>query len=355
MSTKPATTDSKPILRVLGGEAAGTPPIWLMRQAGRYLPEYRKIRAQADSFLELCYTPALATEITLQPIRRFDLDAAILFSDILVVPHALGQEVWFVEGQGPKLRALDPAAGLAALSTQGLQEDGGGLLAPVYETVSKVRAALPNDKTLIGFAGGPWTVAAYMVEGGASQTFQNVKRWAFSEAGSFSSLIDLLVEATVLHLSHQVEAGAEVVQLFESHAGVLPEREFRRRITEPSARIVSGLHARFPDLPIIGFPRGAGALYEVYARETGVTALGLDSSVPAAWARHALGRTLPLQGNLDPVHLLAGGDTMIEAAAEIVATLGSGPLIFNLGHGVIKETPPEHVAALVAFLRGGSE
>lgn len=325
-----------------------------MRQAGRYLPEYRAIREQVSGFLALCYTPELAAEATLQPIRRFGLDAAILFSDILVVPHALGQEVRFVEGEGPRLDPVRDAAGAARLSPDALRSEN-SLLEPVYEAVGRVRGALPDETTLIGFAGAPWTVATYMVEGGASRDFHNIKRWALGDPDGFQVLIDTVAEGTIDHLSRQAKAGAEAVQLFDSHAGVLPDCVFERWVIEPTKRIVAALRQTHPDLPIIGFPRGAGLRCAAYADATGVTAVGLDSAASLAWAKTAVQTRVPVQGNLDPAYLLVGGDAMRAATNHILDALSDGPFVFNLGHGVVKETPPAHVADLVAHIRKGRE
>jgi uroporphyrinogen decarboxylase len=331
----------KPFLRTLQGGTSRVPPVWLMRQAGRYLPEYRALRAKAPDFLRFCLTPGLATEATLQPIRRFGLDAAILFADILIVPHALGQQVDFREGEGPVLGPLDKRQ-------PGEVE---GRVAPVWETVRRVAAALPKEVALIGFAGAPWTIATYMVEGGSSRDFARVKRRAFAEPEAFALLIDAIVGASVTYLSGQIEAGAEALQLFDSWAGVLPEAEFRRWVIEPTRRIVEALKARHPEVPIIGFPRGAGLLYEAYARESGVDAVSLDPTVPLGWAREHLQARLPVQGNLDPMLLVVGGAPMEQAVQRIREELGRGPLVFNLGHGILPETPPEHVAALVELVR----
>jgi uroporphyrinogen decarboxylase len=322
-----------------------------MRQAGRYLPEYRALRADAGSFLDLCFTPELAVEVTLQPIRRFGFDAAILFSDILVVPHALGQAVSFIEGEGPRLDPVRNAEGLTRLSMDRFRSDASPLGA-VYEAVAGIRSALADSVALIGFAGSPWTVACYMVEGGGSREFHAVKGWAFADPDGFQRLIDLLVEATVDHLLRQVVAGAEVLQLFESHAGVLPDGAYERWIVEPNARIVRALRAKHPDLPIIGFPRGSGPRYEGFVKATGVTAVSIDSGIPVGWAADRLQPHAVVQGNLDPVLLLQGGAAMRDAVRAIRQGLGRGPMIFNLGHGVIKETPPDHVAELVACVRG---
>lgn len=326
------------------------PPVWLMRQAGRYLPEYRAVRAKARDFLELCFSPELATEVTLQPIRRYGFDAAILFSDILVIPHALGQAVRFVEGEGPKLDPVRSTSDVARLSLEAMRSDRSPLAA-VYETVTTVRAALPGDTALIGFAGAPWTVACYMVEGGTSRDFHTVKQWAFSDAAGFALLIDKIVDATVLHVQRQVAAGADVIQLFDSHAGVLPDGAYERWVVEPNARIVKAIRATYPKLPIIGFPRGSGQRYEAFVKATGVTAVSIDSAVPTDWAARHLQPHAVVQGNLDPVFLLAGGSAMRDATRAVLDRLGRGPMIFNLGHGVIKETPPEHVSDLVACIR----
>lgn len=340
----------KPLLRALRGEELSPPPIWLMRQAGRYLPEYRELRQQAANFLELCFTPALAAEATLQPIRRYAFDAAILFSDILVVAHALGQDVNFKEGEGPVLSPIRSAGELQQLSLDAVAER----LAPVSATVERVAALLPPDVALIGFAGAPWTVASYMVEGGSSRDFAAVKSWAFADPAGFTELIDLLVEATVIYLTGQIRAGAEVIQLFDSWAGVLPEAAFRRWVIEPTRRIVTALKEQFPPVPVIGFPRGAGLMYRAYFTETGVAALGLDTTVPPAIARKTLQSLGPVQGNLDPCLLVAGGEAMAQGVQAILEAFGAGPFVFNLGHGILPGTPPEHVAALVELVRRGA-
>lgn len=339
----------KKLLRVLAGETLSQPPIWLMRQAGRYLPEYRKVRAEAGSFLDLCYNPKLAVEVTVQPITRFGFDAAILFSDILVVPHGLGQDVWFVEGEGPKLTPILDGASLGQLNLAGMA----GRLAPVYQAVNDLTVALPRDVTLIGFSGAPWTVATYMVEGGSSRDFARTKGWAFADPEGFGAMIDLLVEAIAQHLCAQIEAGAEVVQLFDSWAGVLPDTAFRRWIIEPTRKIVTLVRQKHPDVPIIGFPRGAGVYYPEYASVTGVTAVSLDTTVPTDWAAESLQPNLPVQGNLDPMLLLQGGQAMADGVSHILDDLKAGPYVFNLGHGIIKETPPAHVEQLVGLVRGG--
>jgi len=341
----------KVLLRALRGESLARPPIWLMRQAGRYLPEYRELRQRVPGFLDLCFNPPLAAEATMQPVRRFGMDGAILFSDILVVPHALGQIVSFREGEGPVLepiRSMNSARGLSLAEL-------GARLAPVFETVGRVATVLPSETALIGFAGAPWTVATYMVEGGSSRDFAAVKGWAFSDGDGFGELIDLLVEATVAYLAGQIIAGAEVLQLFDSWAGVLPEEAFRRWVIEPTRRVVLALNAKYPDVPIIGFPRGAGLMYRAYFSETGVTAIGLDSTVPPSIAHRTLQSIGAVQGNLDPLLLVAGGEAMARAVTAIRRAFGDGGFVFNLGHGIVPETPPEHVAELMALVRRDAE
>jgi uroporphyrinogen decarboxylase len=337
------TGQPKRLLCALAGEVLETPPWWLMRQAGRYLPEYRLLRSRAESFVDFCLTPALAAEATMQPIRRFGMDAAILFADILLLPKALGQQLDFGD-DGPKLEPVE-RSGLARLGLSGLSS-----LEPVYETVRLTRAGLAAETALIGFAGSPWTVATYMAEGGISRDFRRTKSWAYGDPGTFGGLIDLLVEGTIAYLSGQAEAGVDAVQLFDSWAGVLPEAEFGRWVIEPTRRVVTGVKRRFPDLPVIGFPRGAGLLYERYAAETGITAIVLDTIVPLPFARDRLQGRIAVQGNLDPIALLVGGAALDRAVADIRTTLAAGPFVFNLGHGVLPQTPPEHVAALARLL-----
>jgi len=337
----------KPMLAALAGEARARPPFWLMRQAGRYLPEYRELRAKAGSFLDLCYNPDFAVEVTLQPLRRYGMDAAILFSDILVVPHALGQPLAYLEGEGPKLDPIRKTEELSRLSRDRFHE----VLAPVYETLRRLTTAIPAETTLIGFAGAPWTIACYMVEGGGSKEYAHVKRWAYGDPEGFARLIDLLVEVTADYLCAQIEAGAETVQLFDSWAGVLPIGQFRRWVIEPTRRIVAAVKARHPDTPIIGFPRGAGHAYEDYVADSGVDAVGLDTTVSPLWAARNLQTRLPVQGNLDPIMLATGGKALTNATAEILESFAARPFVFNLGHGVIQTTPPEHVADLARQLR----
>lgn len=335
------------LLQVLSGASLSPPPVWLMRQAGRYLPEYRATRASVGGFLDLCRSPDKATEVTLQPIRRFGFDAAILFSDILVVPDSLGQKVRFMEGEGPKLTPLANKDDLARLSMDGFQEE----IAPVLQTVRQLRAALAPETALIGFAGSPWTVATYMVEGGSSKEFLAVKRMAFGDPGLFQALIDLLVEASFDYLIGQIDHGAQVLQLFDSWAGALPEGEFERWVVAPTAKLVARLRAARPGIKIIGFPKGAGVMAELYALETGVDGLSLDSSQRLSWAVERLSPKVALQGNLDPVLLLTGGPALERAIDHILDVTQGVPFIFNLGHGILPPTPPEHVVGLMTRLR----
>lgn len=341
MSAITPRPSDKPMLRALAGETLRRPPWWLMRQAGRYLPEYRAVRAKAGDFVTLCLTPELAAEVTLQPVRRFGMDAAILFSDILLVPRGLGQSLSF-ENEGPRLQPVTDVAELRALDI--------AMLAPVAEAARRVRAGLPEQTALIGFAGAPWTVATYMVEGGTSRDFHRIKTWAYGDPAGFAELIERVAVATIEFLALQIEGGAEAVQLFDSWAGALSPEGFERWVIAPTKRLVSALKTRFPQIPIIGFPRGAGLFYQYYAIETGVDAVSLDTAMPPAFARDRLQSRVSVQGNLDPVLLLTGGDAMRQAVRERRAVLATGPYIFNLGHGVLPETPPEHVADLAAML-----
>ena len=331
--------------RVLAGEALDPPPVWLMRQAGRYLPEYRAVRAKAGSFLDLCFDPEFAAEVTLQPVRRFDLDAAILFSDILVVPHALGRTVRFVEGEGPRLEPID-GEGIDRLAFRS------EALAPVIETVARVRAALAADKALIGFCGAPWTVATYMVAGEGTGDQLPARLLAARDPTLLDRLIGILVEASVAYLVAQLEAGADVVQVFDSWAGILNEPDFDRFAVAPMARIVRGVRAEHPGARIIGFPKGAGLRLERYVEETGVDAVGIDWTTPLSFAAERLQPQVAVQGNLDPVTLLAGGATLDAAVDTILATLRRGRFIFNLGHGILPATPVAHVERLVKRVRG---
>jgi uroporphyrinogen decarboxylase len=341
------TSKDKRFLNAVGGAVTDRPPFWFMRQAGRYLPEYRELRTKAKGFLHFCYTPELAVEATLQPLRRYDPDAAILFSDILVVPDAVGCDVRFVEGEGPRLEPLRDAAAIEALSVERIDEH----LAPVYEAVAGIKASMPTHTTLIGFGGAPWTLAVYMVEGKGGTQCQTPRRWGLSDPEGFAKLIDLLVDATVRHLSLQIDAGAEVVQLFDSWAGVLDAAEFEAWSIEPTKKIVAALKAKYPHVPVIGFPRLSGASIIGFCERTGVDACSLDSNVPIEWARDTLGDRVVLQGNLDNQRLVIGGDGLDAAVARILDAMTGKPFIFNLGHGVVPETPPEHVARVVELIK----
>ncbi len=337
------------LLKALTGQTVNPPPIWLMRQAGRYLPEYRKVRAEVGSFLDLCRNSELAAEVTLQPLRRFDLDAAIVFSDILIVPDALGQRVEFVEGEGPKLEPITDWDGLKRLGMDRFDAS----VAPVYETVARVVGALPEHVPLIGFCGGPFTVAAYMVEGAGSKDQMAARTLAYRGPELFQGLINLLVAASVRYLEGQIKAGAKVVQIFDSWVGSLADDEFQRWCIDPTRRLVTDIKARAPGVPIIGFPRGAGAKAEHYARATGVDAIGCDTSQPLGYVRKNLQGLLPVQGNLDPLLLIAGGAALDRRVDETLRLLGDGPFVFNLGHGIQPDTPVEHVAQLVNRVKKG--
>lgn len=338
----------KPLIEALQGKHLKVPPVWLMRQAGRYLPEYRKTRSGARDFLNFCYTPELAVEATLQPIRRFAMDGAIIFSDILVIPDALGQEVAFVEGKGPVLVPLESPESVNGLSLEPMPQH----LQPVYEALSAVKGELPPETTLIGFAGAPWTIATYMIEGGSSKDFARAKSWAYGDPNGFARLINLLVDAISNHLIAQVSAGAEVLQIFDSWAGVLPEAAFRQWTIKPIKEIIARVKAVHPDVPIIGFPNRAGVMYAAFSTETGVDAVSIDASVPLGWAASELQSQVTVQGNLDPIALLTGGSALKDAADTILSGLKNGAHVFNLGHGVLPPTPPDHVAQLVDHLRG---
>jgi uroporphyrinogen decarboxylase len=341
----------KPLLRALSGDAVWPPPMWLMRQAGRYLPEYRELRAQAGDFITLCTTPDLAAEVTIQPIRRYGMDGAILFSDILMVPWALGQPLRFAEGEGPVLEPLRDAAGIAALEPEKLRERA----APIFETVRLTRAALEahaNKVTLIGFAGSPWTVAAYMVEGHGSRDFHTARGMAFADPTLFGRLIRTLVDATTDYLLAQIEAGAEAVMLFDSWAGMLPPGQFRRWVIEPTVTIVRNVKRQYPSIPVIGFPRLAGPLIGEYAQRTGVNTVAMDTAMDPRFAASAVPANVGLQGNLDPLALVAGGIALETETRQILAAMRGRPYVFNLGHGIEKVTPPEHVAQLVRLVRG---
>ena len=335
------------LIDLLRDRKIGPIPVWMMRQAGRYLPEYRDVRARAGSFLDLCYNPELACEVTLQPIRRYGFDAAILFSDILVIPDALGQKVWFVEGEGPR---LDPIANRADLD----RLNPGKVMAhlqPVLETVRLLRERLPEETALIGFCGAPWTVATYMVAGRGTPDQAPARLWAYGDPEGFAQLIDRLVEASIVYLNAQVKAGADVLQIFDTWAGILPEAEFQRWCVEPLARIVHGVKAEHPKVPIIGFPRGAGPSYRRVVDTCGFDGIGIDTGLSLSFARDHLQPHAVVQGNLDPLVLVAGGQALDAAVDRILRELGAGPFIFNLGHGIVPQTPPEHVAQVIARIR----
>jgi uroporphyrinogen decarboxylase len=338
--------ETKPLLTVLRGGTSDRPPVWLMRQAGRYLPEYRALRAKKGGFLELVYDSDAAAEVTLQPIRRFGFDGAILFSDILIVPYALGQELAFEAGEGPRLAPTLLEADLDALSPIQAR------LEPIYRTVAKVKAALPRETTFLGFAGSPWTVATYMVAGRGSKEQGEARRLAYADPGRFSALIDAIAAMTVDYLSGQIEAGIEAVQLFDSWSGSLSPAQFERWVIAPNAAIVSAFKARHPDVPVIGFPKGAGGKLGAYAREVGADAIGLDETVDPVWADREIPAGLPVQGNLDPLALIAGGAALETAVARIISVLGNRPHIFNLGHGILPDTPIAHVEQLLRLVRG---
>ncbi|HEY5378222.1 MAG TPA: uroporphyrinogen decarboxylase [Pseudolabrys sp.] len=343
----PDRLGTKPLLRVLQGSREATPPVWMMRQAGRYLPEYRAVREKAGGFLDLCFNPELAAEVTLQPIRRFGFDAAILFSDILVLPLALGRKVEFLVGEGPKLEPM-----LDGEALKGMRERAdSNIFAPVYETVRRVKSALDDKTTLIGFCGAPWTVATYMVAGEATPDQAPARLFAYRDPENFSRLIERLVQGSIEYLIGQLKAGAEVVQIFDTWAGVLSPEQFDKWCIEPTRKIVAGVRAQIPDARIIGFPRGAGAMALPYVEITDVDAIGLDWGYPRSLARDILQTRVPVQGNVDPLALLAGG-AALDREVDDVMTLADGPLIFNLGHGILPATPIEHVERMLKRVRG---
>ena len=338
-------TADRPLLAVLRGERRDPPPLWLMRQAGRYLPEYRALRAQKGGFLELVHDSEAAAEITLQPIRRFGFDGAILFSDILVIPHALGQDLSFEAGEGPRL--APPLVDHALESLVAAPER----LSAVYDTVRRVAAALPARTTFLGFAGSPWTVATYMVAGQGSKEQAEARRMAYRDPAAFQAIIDAIVEATVDYLERQIDAGVHAVQLFDSWSGSLAPSEFERWVIAPTARIVERLRARSPGIPIIGFPKGAGEKLASYARETRVGAIGLDETIDPVWADRELPDALPVQGNLDPLALIAGGAALENAVAAIRRAFPARPHVFNLGHGILPDAPIANVERLIELVR----
>lgn len=338
---------NKIFLKALQGEVLPKPPLWLMRQAGRYLDEYRAVREQAGSFLNLCYNPELACEVTMQPIRRFGFDASILFADILVVPDALGQEVRFETGEGPRLDPITDEAGLAKLDLSKVDEK----FDSVAETVRLIKAALPEETALIGFCGSPWTVATYMVAGQGTVNQAPARSAAYTDPVFFQKLIDILVEASIDYLSRQVEAGAEALQLFDSWAGSLPVDQFERWVIEPTVKIVTELRSRYPHIPIIGFPRGAGPLYERYIEMVDVQGVSVDETICPKWARDHLQKSVTVQGNVDSLALMAGGDALTRQVDAVLEAWSGGPFIFNLGHGIQQFTPLAHVEQLIKLVR----
>ncbi|WP_126974901.1 uroporphyrinogen decarboxylase [Frigidibacter oleivorans] len=348
--TAPATAPRKTILRALAGETLAVPPVWMMRQAGRYLPEYRATRAQAGDFLALCYTPDLAAEVTLQPIRRYGFDAAILFADILLVPQALGLDLRFEAGEGPRLSTVTTPAELAALRPVGAIDD---TLSPVYDTVRILARDLPRETTLIGFAGAPWTVATYMIAGRGTPDQGPAHRLKQTDRATFTGLIDRITEATIHYLSRQVEAGAEVVKLFDSWAGSLRGEDFRDFALDPARRIIAALKERHPGLPVIAFPREAGQGYVGFARATGADCVAIDNSVSAEWAAAHVQVDGCVQGNLDPRHMVTGGAALDAEVRRIRAAFAGRPHIFNLGHGITPDADPDNVARMIAVLREG--
>ena len=340
-----ATDSQKPLLQTLHGRNLAQAPIWLMRQAGRYLPEYRALRAQKGGFLELCYDSDAAAEVTLQPIKRFGFDGAILFSDILIVPHAMGQKLWFETGEGPRLapRLIDAALSSLEAAPEHFEA--------IYRTVRTVASQLDEKTTFMGFAGSPWTVATYMVHGQGSKDQGVARRYAYQDEAAFSELIAAIIENTVEYLLGQVAAGVDAVQLFDSWAGSLSPAQFEKWVIAPNAEIISRLKAVHPDLPIIGFPKGAGAKLTAYAKETGADAIGLDETVDPLWAHKNLPADLPLQGNLDPLALISGGEALEKSVKHILHVFEDRPHIFNLGHGILPDTPIEHVEKLLTLVR----
>jgi uroporphyrinogen decarboxylase len=348
MAERPRPVKGLRFLEPFRGQSLSPPPIWLMRQAGRYLPEYREVRQRAGSFLDLCYNPALAAEVTLQPIRRYGFDAAILFADILVVPDALGQSVRFAEGEGPLLEPVRDERDLARLRPEATRSK----YALVAETVARLRQDLPKETALIGFCGAPWTVATYMVEGRGSKDQAAARLWAYRDRDGFQKLIDLLVETSVEYLSEQVKAGADVLQIFDTWAGSLPDDELDRWVIEPTKAMVAAIKERHPGVPIIGFPRGIGGGALWYVSETGVDGIGCDTAMPPFMMSEAFDEEdVVVQGNLDPLLLVAGGEPLEERTLEILERMEGKRFIFNLGHGIVPETPPENVARLVEIVR----
>ena len=339
--------DRPAILKVLDGETVYPPPLWMMRQAGRYLPEYREVRKHAGSFLDLCYNPDLATEVTLQPIRRYGFDAAILFSDILVVPHALGRDLTFAEGEGPRLTPILPEE-VDQLDASMFHVN----LSPVYEAVGRIKGSLDSQTALLGFCGAPWTVATYMIAGKGTPDQAPARLFAHRYPEAFDRLLELLADQSADYLVKQIEAGADAVQIFDSWSSVLDEGMFERACMKPVKRMVDRVRASHPDAKIIGFPKGASALLRGYRKKTGVDAVGLDWAMPD-WLAQEIQMGGPVQGNMDPLRVVAGGRALDEGVADVLRTLGNGPLIFNLGHGVTPDTSPDHVARMVELVRRG--
>ena len=335
----------KLLLQTLCGQKMDQTPVWLMRQAGRYLPEYRALRAQKGGFLELCYDSEAAAEVTIQPIKRFDFDGAILFSDILIVPHAMGQKLWFEAGEGPRLAPRLVDAALSSL------ERAPEHFEAIYATVRSVAAQLEDKTTFMGFAGSPWTVATYMTHGQGSKDQGITRRYAYQDPAAFGALITAIIDNTVEYLLGQIAAGVDAIQLFDSWAGSLSPAQFEKWVIAPNAEIIARIKAVHPDLPIIGFPKGAGAKLPAYARETGADAIGLDETVDPLWAHKNLPKDIPLQGNLDPLALIAGGEALEKATAHILDVFADRPHIFNLGHGILPDTPIEHVEKLLTLVR----
>jgi uroporphyrinogen decarboxylase len=338
---------SKPLLDVLSGKVCSPPPVWLMRQAGRYLPEYRVIRESAGGFLKLCLTADLAAEVTLQPVRRFSFNAAILFSDILVVPHALGQRVWFIEGEGPRLEPVLDRVGFERLRAQ----FDGDVLSPVYEAITKVKAELAPEVALLGFCGAPWTVATYMIAGCGMPDQSAARLFAYRDPEAFALLIDILVESSAYHLIRQFHAGVDAVQIFDTWAGILPAEQFQRWCVHPTQRLIGKLRSEIANAKIIGFPRGIGAGILTYLENVAVDAVSLDWTMNLKFAREHIRRSIVVQGNLDPLVLLAGGDELDRAVGEILEAFSDRPFIFNLGHGILPQTPIAHVEQMLARIR----
>lgn len=344
-------TDSKILISAYHGEKTRTVPFWMMRQAGRYLPEYRELRQKAGGFWEMVYNPDFASEVTVQPIRRFGMDGAIIFSDILVVADILGRRANFVRGEGPKLNPIRSKEEIPPYLPNQAEE----ISAKIQQTIRQTRQKLDDegfqDRAVLGFAGGPWTVACYMVEGGSSKEFQTPRLWGYQDPKGFSKLIDAITDATIDYLGKQIEAGVDAIQIFESWAGILSEDQFLRWVVAPTRKICQAIRSAHPDIPIIGFPRGAGPLYSVYARDTGISVIATDHQLPTSWIKNTLQPLMPVQGNLDPMSLKAGGDHLALNLEKILSDLSSGPFVFNLGHGIDKDTPIAHVERLVEIIR----